>query len=109
MGANAHVKEASKYKVIKISRGCLRPFTSLKGPINNCPNPNPNKQDVKLICTSEAVVSKSFTIVGKDGKYVSIVKGPNSPSDPKSIASCIRFFPLGLINVHRLSKNISIS
>ena len=33
-----------------------------------------------------------------------MVKGPNSPSDPRSMASCIHFFPLGLFNVHRLSK-----
>ncbi|MDF2792053.1 MAG: hypothetical protein K0S80_5155, partial [Neobacillus sp.] len=66
-------------------------------------NPNPNRHVVKLICTKEAVVSYSFTMVGKEGKYVSMVKGPNNERDPNSNASCNRFVPVNLFNISLLS------
>ena len=39
-------------------------------------------------------MSKALTIVGNEGKYISIVNGPIAASVPRSNANRIRLFPL---------------
>ena len=40
-----------------------------------------------MICTVPMVVSRSFAILGKAGRYISIANGPNADMTPKVHAS----------------------
>lgn len=97
-GDKAHRMEAAAKRKVAINKGFLLPRASLIGPITNWPNARPNKQAVKLDCTSVALVCKSLAIPGKLGKYISIFKGPKKASSPKSIANAKRVAPVGLCN-----------
>ena len=69
--------------VTVIINGFFRPTISLNGSKTSCPSASPIRHDVMLNCASEAVETKSSATVGKDGKYMSIDKGPNAVNNPR--------------------------
>src|SRR5690625_4027767 len=87
VGAKAMRIEATIYIVRKISSGERLPRTSHIGTITSCPIPSQSKHAVKLNWTSEAFVLNSQAILGNDGKYMSIVSGPNAVRKPSSKAN----------------------
>src|SRR5699024_8923718 len=94
VGENIQMADAIPYPINENMSGFFRPYTSLIGPNTSCPIPIPNKQAVKLTCTSDAVVSNDSAIVGNDGKYMSIVNGPIAANKPSKTAKRNRLNPV---------------
>lgn len=69
--------------------GFLRPEASEIGPANKLPNAKPTIKSEIVNCAFDAVVSKSFLILGKPGKNISIDKGPIAVSAPKMTINSI--------------------
>ena len=67
-----------------ISTG-LRPYLSLSGPRNICPNPRPAMPVVSPNCTIGTEHLKNSVISGRDGRYISLTKEPKALSAARYI------------------------
>src|SRR5665648_1111998 len=85
-GLIAQSKDEKVKLTSPITRGIRRPCTSLCEPATNCPKARPSKQAVRLNWASDVLVCKSFAKIGKEGKYISIDKGPKADSAPNVMA-----------------------
>ena len=87
--ANIHAKDANTNIHIDINSGMRRPNLSLSGPITTCPAASPIMQTLMLICTQNGVVENACGRLGKDGRYISVTKGPNADNPPRVIRNKI--------------------
>jgi hypothetical protein len=63
--------------------GFFLPYLSNRGPYISCPKEMPIKKEERESITEDTGVFKSFAMVGKAGKYISIESGPMELNNPR--------------------------
>ena len=94
-GATRISSDASTCTPTPASSGRRRPKVSDRGPTSSWPSASPTSVPVNVSWTAADVVSRSSTIVGSAGRYMSIVSGPSAISAPRTRTSRSRPHPVG--------------
>ena len=95
LGANAASTEATACVPRPSTSGRLRPKASESGPINSCPKARPPSIPVRVSCVADSETPRSAEMIGKAGRYMSIVSGPSAISAPRTRTSWRYRLPLG--------------
>src|SRR3954447_5202767 len=83
LGATRTSSDAITCSAVPAMSGRRRPNQSDNGPSTSCPRANPTSVPVRVSWTAADVVSSWVVIVGRAGRYMSMVSGPSATKAPR--------------------------
>src|SRR4051812_13420309 len=89
-GASMQRIDAAMCSTMPAIRGRLRPSESDSGPTINWPSANPANVPVRVSCTTDDDTERSSAILGRAGRYMSIVSGPSATMTPSTTIIRVR-------------------
>ena len=89
-GASMHSTDASMCSTIPAINGRRRPSESDSGPTTSWPSANPARVPVSVSCATDDDTLSSSAMLGRAGRYMSIVSGPSATREPSTKIICAR-------------------